>query len=64
MPELACPTCPLCGQPPLYLFGGDQAWCGTPGCRAITWDPTVTAEENLANAHYVNLSEGRGDGPA
>lgn len=54
---MECPNCPVCGQPPLYLFGEDQAFCGTGPCKVIAWDPSVTAAENPANAHYVKLGD-------
>jgi hypothetical protein len=45
------PVCPLCSSPPRYLLGGGrQAFCGEPGCRVVTWDPTSTMDEFMAEA--------------
>jgi hypothetical protein len=50
MSALVCPTCPLCGGPPLFvLLGCVQAFCGTDNCPAMCWNPSLTAEENLAD---------------
>jgi endogenous inhibitor of DNA gyrase (YacG/DUF329 family) len=55
MPEFACPRCPSCGQPPLFIVeGSTRAYCGNFRCQIITWDLMVSPEENLAD-------EGDGD---
>jgi hypothetical protein len=47
-PVLLCPVCPLCGQvPAMILAGAVQAFCGNDECRAMSWNPSETAAENL-----------------
>lgn len=49
--------CLGCGQPPYaVLGGGTQAFCGTPDCRVVTWDPTMTVDEMLEDISYIDLS--------
>ena len=55
------PDCPLCGQPPIKMMGGGtQAFCGNDDCRLLTWDPTKSAEGNLANASEVGWEPTKG----
>ena len=51
MAEILTPDCPLCGHPPMMVFGGGtQAFCGNDnGCPVLTWDPSVSRQDNLAN---------------
>ena len=56
MPEILTPCCPLCGMPPfLLLGGGTQAFCGTDDCRVFTWNPALSAEENLADPGLIEF---------
>ncbi|HEY2088624.1 MAG TPA: hypothetical protein VGH54_21715 [Mycobacterium sp.] len=55
------PTCPLCGKPPLFAFGTEQAFCGNDDCTLILWNPSVTLDENLLDAGVVRLP-GEGGG--
>lgn len=49
---LVCPACPLCGGPPMFVLRGCvQAFCGNDGCEVMCWNPSLTAEENLADAY-------------
>jgi len=32
-----------------------QAFCVTPGCACLVWNPTMTAEDNLACATVADL---------
>ena len=53
------PNCPLCGHPPLMVFGGGtQAFCGAGDCPVLTWDPSASLDHNLLNSGFVRLSEG------
>lgn len=53
------PHCPLCSEPPRWLLaGGTQAFCVTPGCLVITWDPTVTTDELIADVHFIDIAGG------
>ena len=50
-------SCPGCGEPPEFVFGGGtQAWCGNGDCPILTWDATKTLAENNADAGTVDLS--------
>jgi hypothetical protein len=53
--------CPGCGEPPrMALPGGNQAFCGTDGCRILLWDPTQTRAEMAADGiHEIDLSSWR-----
>jgi hypothetical protein len=48
-------TCPACGEPPIWVFGGTQAWCQTDDCPILTWNPTMTLAELNAQAKVVDL---------
>jgi hypothetical protein len=64
MTEPLTPRCPLCDcEPMMILGGGTQAFCGNDdGCRLLTWDPTLSADANLANASEVDWpAEGSSD---
>lgn len=52
---MRCPDCPLCGDPPLVLVGGVQAFCGNEACKAWTWNPSLTRAENMAKINHVVL---------
>jgi hypothetical protein len=54
--KLACPCCPLCGEPPfLVLVGAVQAFCGNEDCMVLSWNPSRCAEENLADQREHHL---------
>jgi len=56
------PNCPHCGRPPqLLLDEGRQAFCGTPYCEVLAWNPTQTAEELEANRKDIDLDGDRHD---
>lgn len=52
----SCPSCPVCGQPPRLLLHPEQAFCGNDDCRALMWNPSLTAEQNLAEETPVQLT--------
>lgn len=54
-PELLCPNCPVCGVPPRKRISPQQAICDNPSCRALFFDQTQTAAQQLANTHEVRL---------
>jgi hypothetical protein len=57
-PPLACPDCPMCGDPPfMILAGAVQAFCGNEACEAWTWNPSVTRAENLKSVGRVTFSD-------
>jgi hypothetical protein len=52
-----CPHCPMCGEPPMMVMGGGtQAFCATDDCEMFTWDPSVSAAQNLANAQRIEIT--------
>lgn len=57
------PDCPLCGQPPaMILPGGTQAFCGNvDGCDLLTWNPSVSLDDNLTSAGFVQLPSAEGE---
>jgi len=59
MTEILCPDCPVCGETPyMVMGGGTQALCGNgEGCPVMTWDPSVSREENLLNMQPVQITE-------
>lgn len=57
MTDLVCPTCPLCGAPPLVIVGTAQAFCSNANCPAMCWDPSTSLDENLLDAHPVTFHE-------
>jgi hypothetical protein len=58
-PEPVGLNCPGCGELPVMVFGGTQAWCGNGDCAILTWDPTKTAAELAADTKVIDL---RGEG--
>jgi hypothetical protein len=53
------PACPFCGQPPVFLLGGGtQAFCGNDDCTLLTWNPSLSLDENLLDAGVVHLEPG------
>jgi hypothetical protein len=59
MTDILTPRCPLCGQPPAFVFGGGtQAFCGNgDDCDLICWDPSKTLDENLLDAGVTRWNE-------
>jgi hypothetical protein len=56
------PTCPLCSQPPRFILaGGHQAWCGTEGCQALTWDMYLDIDTLMENMSPAKITETRAD---
>lgn len=51
--------CPLCGAAPLagiVLGAGRQAFCPSPDCAVMTWDPTKTLAELNADTGTIDVS--------
>lgn len=42
MTEILCPTCPMCDQPPEWMFSPQQVFCENPECPTFNWDATKT----------------------
>lgn len=55
------PVCPVCGHPPFLVLNDEQAFCGNDECRALMWNPSRTAAQNLAGEREVRLT--RDDAP-
>ncbi len=54
MPEVLTPDCPLCGQPPMMVFGGGtQAFCDNDDCTLIFWNPSLSLDDNLLDARVT-----------
>jgi len=50
------PVCPLCSAAPLVVFGGGtQAFCPSPTCTCVTWNPTLI-DGGIGAAHHVDLT--------
>jgi hypothetical protein len=61
MPEILTPRCPLCGQYPFMVMGGGtQAFCDTPACEVLIWNPARSIDQNLLEACFVSLTEREG----
>jgi hypothetical protein len=52
-----CPDCPECGHPPRFIIGV-QAFCGTEGCIALSWNVNRTRAENVAHANEITIENG------
>jgi hypothetical protein len=50
-----CPTCPMCGAPPVALVSTTQAACGTDDCAVWLWNPRATAAHNLSDQGRVQV---------
>lgn len=67
MAEILTPACPVCGKPPVMVFGGgSQAFCGNDDCSTLCWNPMKSLDDNLLDTHFVELrqrddDEGSGD---
>lgn len=62
--SLLCPTCPVCGGEPGPVLGAATAFCANGECRALQWDMTVSAQDNLAGESQVTLTRDEPAGPA
>lgn len=47
MTTLKQPTCPWCGALPVLSVGNGHAFCGTPDCSTVMWDPSLSAADNM-----------------
>jgi hypothetical protein len=56
MTEIREPDCPSCGRPPDMIVSAQQAFCGNDECSTFCWNMTKTRAENMAEAHYIDLS--------
>jgi hypothetical protein len=62
MPEILTPDCPMCGEPPMMVFGGGtQAFCGNDYCPVFTWDPSKSRDHFLETAREISIEQ-REDG--
>lgn len=56
MADILTPNCPICGHPPMMVFGGGtQAFCGNDDCTMLNWTPTLSREDNLNDAQIIQL---------
>ena len=55
MPETVTPDCPFCGDPPEFIIGTNQAFCGNDKCTLLMWTPTKSLDDNLLDAGMVKL---------
>ena len=62
MSEILTPRCPFCGEPPKFIVGITQAFCGNDTCELLCWDPTLSLDVNLMNARGVDWEPTRKDG--
>ena len=51
-----CPNCPGCGHHQEMTLGENQAFCVNVHCDMLTWDPTLTVAENMADSGTVDLT--------
>lgn len=50
------PNCPACRSLPGMVLGdGTQAFCVNEDCQMVTWNPTLTASENMRTLGVVTL---------
>jgi hypothetical protein len=56
-------TCPWCGEEPGIVVSYVQAFCGKDDCVAVSWNPSMSAVENMADIGVVDLQNflGKGD---
>lgn len=59
MTTLKQPTCPWCGTLPVLSVGNGQAFCGSPECKTVRWDPSLTAVDNMSAAGLLDLEDWR-----
>jgi hypothetical protein len=57
--KILCPRCPLCsGRPAKGLpLSISQAWCDNDDCATLCWDPSMSLDDNLFNAHAHRLGD-------
>lgn len=60
--RVLCPTCPLCGSVPPFIYPSfAQAFCTNEDCDVILWEPWVSLAQNLMNANTVKWHDGDGN---
>lgn len=62
LPTVAQPRCPRCGQVPMLLVSGTQAFCANDDCDVFQWNPNESAAQFEAKARTIDLSPTRGEG--
>lgn len=56
--EPLCPVCPVCGQPPAWIFESmGTTFCINEECKVLTWDPWVSAYDNLKESSEISITE-------
>lgn len=56
MANILTPRCPLCcGLPMLVLGGGTQVFCGNDDCTLLTWNPSLSVDDNLMDSKVIHL---------
>jgi hypothetical protein len=48
-------NCPGCEHPAVFLFGDDQAFCESPDCHVLMWNPRLSAAANMADMQQIQL---------
>ena len=62
MARILTPLCPLCSEPPIMVLGGGtQAFCGSDDCVLLTWNPSLSLDDNLLDAKGIDFPP-TGDG--
>ena len=63
MAETLTPNCPLCDEPPKFIVGITQAFCGNDQCTLWFWNPTASLDDNLLDVGVARWepTEGGGD---
>ena len=57
MITIKTPMCPLCGAGPLIVLGNvSQAFCPTPTCKVITWNPREGVDQ-IAEGTFIDLPD-------
>lgn len=55
--EIKCPTCPVCGAPPMPMsIQLGQAFCTNEDCNVLAWDPYSTKDQNLFDGEYAKIN--------
>ena len=50
--EIQTISCPLCGRPPIWLFG-HMAFCGDENCKSVCWPVDVPLDDLLTNVTFI-----------
>lgn len=53
--KIVCENCPLCDGAPRFIMSIKQAFCGNDDCRAVSWNMTITALENMEQANFLHF---------